>query len=112
MKYKDRNTLKSWNKQVDKLDQDDSSRTLRRKRERELINFSKSICLIVDKEWWECVSLNQKTTIMYTWSNMRTRSLHYNTPLVKFEDWVKEIRQTTEIDKALYREKTINKILS
>jgi 16S rRNA C967 or C1407 C5-methylase (RsmB/RsmF family) len=112
MKYKDKNTLNSWNKQVDKLDQEDSDRKLRRKRERDLANFSKSICLVIDKDWWDCVSTNQKTTLMYTWQNMRQRSLYYNTTCIKFEDWVKEIKKTTEIDKALYREKTINKLLS
>ena len=50
MKYKDRMTINSWNKQIDKLDQPDSERKRRRERERELNNFSQSICLIVVKE--------------------------------------------------------------
>lgn len=111
MKYKDKNTLNSWNKQVDKLDQEDSDRKLRRKRERDLLNFSKSICLVIDKEWWECVSDNKKTTLMYQWDNFRYNSIR-NGRNANFEDWVKLARKTTEIDKALYREKTINKLLS
>lgn len=111
MKYKDRNTIKSWNKQVDKLDQDDSSRTLRRKRERELTSFSKSICLVIDKEWWECVSEDQKYRLYHAWNGIKYNNF-YNNNGVKFEDWAKEIRKTTEIDKSLYREKTINKLLS
>jgi hypothetical protein len=112
MKYKDRNTLKSWNKQVDKLEHEDSDRTRRRKRERELLNFSKAICLVIDKEWWECVSADSKLGLMFTWMNMSSRAKYYNTPCIKFEDWAREIKKTTVIDKALYRDKTINKLLA
>ncbi len=49
MKYKDRHTLNSWNKQVDKLDEADSQRKRRRKLEREMINFTSDLhtCIIM-----------------------------------------------------------------
>lgn len=112
MKYNDRNTLNSWNKQVDKLDQEDSDRKLRRKNERDLNNFSKSICLIVDKDWWDCVSKEQKQMVFHKWQNTSyyQRNMGFNKS-IKFEDWVKEIRETTPIDISLYRDKQLQRIL-
>ena len=109
MKYKDRRTINSWNKQVDKLDQPDSERKRRRERERELKKFSESICLIVDKDWWDCVTLKQKETLYSTWRSVKFRNRFY-TPLT-FEDWVMSIKKDVVIDKVLYREKKINRVL-
>ena len=109
MKYKDRSTINSWNKQVDKLDQPDSERKRRRERERELKGFSESICLIVDKDWWDCVDEGQKWTICCTWNNVRS---YYNLSVpTSFKEWLMSIKDTVIIDKALWREKKINKVL-
>jgi len=110
MKYKDRMTINSWNKQVDKLDQPDSERKRRRERERELKKFSESICLIFDKDWWDCVGDKTKWTICCTWNNVKYRSYHSSQPL-SLEEWIMSIKETIVIDKALYREKKINKVL-
>lgn len=113
MKYKDRHTLNSWNKQVDKLDEADSQRKRRRKLEREMINFTNSICSVIDKDWWDCVSSDTKINLYHTWQNLRYRNYFrgVNAPEVEFEHWAKEIQKTTKIDKALWREKKINKVL-
>jgi len=114
MKYKDIMTINSWNKQIDKLDQPDSDRKRRRERERELKNFSQSICLIVDKDWWDCVDEKQKWNMFCDWSSVRYRSRCYShsafTP-ISFKEWVMNIKETIFIDKGLYREKKINKVL-
>ena len=111
MKYKDRGTINSWNKQVDKLDQPDSERKLRRERERALKDFSESICLIVDKDWWDCVDEGQKWTICCTWNNVKYRSYYNLSVPISFRDWVMSIKKDVVIDGALYREKKINKVL-
>jgi hypothetical protein len=111
MKYKDRSTINSWNKEVDKLDQPDSERKRRRERERELKVFSESICLIVDKDWWDCVDEGQKWTICCTWNNVKYRSYYNLSVPISFRDWVMSIKKDVVIDGALYREKKINKVL-
>ena len=111
MKYKDRSTINSWNKEVDKLDQPDSERKRRRERERALKYFSQSICLIVDKDWWDCVDEKQKSTLYSLWLGVKYRSYHSSQPL-SLEGWIMSIKETIVIDKALYREKKINKILN
>ena len=111
MKYKDRSTINSWNKQVDKLDQPDSERKRRRERERELKKFSESICLIVDKDWWDCVDEGKKWTICCTWNNVKYRSYYNLSVPTSFKEWLMSIKDTVIIDKALYREKKINKVL-
>ena len=111
MKYKDRMTINSWNKQVDKLDQPDSERKRRRERERELKNFSQSICLIVDKDWWDCVDQKEKSTLYSRWLIVKyKKSIDCSQPL-SLEEWLMSIKETIVIDKALYREKKINKVL-
>jgi hypothetical protein len=118
MKYKDKNVLNSWNKQVNKLYEEDSNRKINRKYERDLNKFSKSICLILDKEWWECVSNDQKNVLFNEWmhiSRNATSSTKYRhkPPCLEiiFENWAKEIKKIITIDKALYREKRINKLI-
>jgi hypothetical protein len=111
MKYKDRGTINSWNKQIDKLDQPDSERKRRRERERELKGFSESICLIVDKDWWDCVDEGQKWTICCDWSSVKYRSYYNLSVPISFRDWVMSIKKDVVIDGALYREKKINKVL-
>lgn len=106
MKYKDRRTINSWNKQIDKLDQPDSERKRRRERERELKKFSEAICLIVGKDWWDCVGDKTKWTICCTWNTVNSLSRPIN-----FKDWVNDIKKDVVIDKALWREKKINKVL-
>jgi hypothetical protein len=110
MKYKDRMTINSWNKQIDKLDQPDSERKRRRERERALKDFSQSICLIVDKDWWNCVDQKEKSTLYSRWLVVEYRSYHSSQPL-SLEEWIMSIKETIVIDKALYREKKINKVL-
>ena len=110
MKYKDRMTINSWNKQVDKLDQPDSERKRRRERERDLKDFSQSICLIVDKDWWDCVDEEQKWNMCCDWSSVRYRNYHAFTP-ISFKEWLMSIKDTVIINKGLYREKKINKVL-
>ena len=110
MKYKDRMTINSWNKQIDKLDQPDSERKRRRERERALKDFSQSICLIVDKDWWNCVDQKEKSTLYSRWLVVEYRSYHSSRPL-SLEEWIMSIKETIVIDKALYREKKINKVL-
>ena len=111
MKYKDRGTINSWNKQVDKLDQPDSERKRRRERERELKGFSESICLIVDKDWWDCVTLKQKEALYSNWSSVKYRSYYNLSVPISFKEWLMSIKDTVIIDKGLYREKKINKVL-
>ena len=119
MKYKDRKTINSWNKQVDKLDQPDSDRKRRRERERKLKKFSEAICLIVGKDWWDCVDEGQKWTICCTWNNVKKlgelhseyRNFYSLSFPINFEDWVNDIKKDVVIDKVLYREKKINKVL-
>ena len=113
MKYKDRSTINSWNKEVDKLDQPDSERKLRRERERALKDFSQSICLIVDKDWWDCVDQKQKSTLYSRWLVVKYRSSisSFSQQPLSLEEWIMSIKETIVIDRALYREKKINKVL-
>jgi hypothetical protein len=111
MKYKDRGTINSWNKQIDKLDQPDSDRKRRRERERELKKFSEAICLVVGKDWWDCVTLKQKEALYSNWSSVKYRNFYSLSFSISFEEWLMSIKDTVIIDKGLYREKKINKVL-
>jgi hypothetical protein len=109
MKYNDKNTQISQSKQLDKLDNFKSDRSLRRERERAMEDFSKQVCLYVDKDWWDCVSPEQKNSLYSVWIRQKFSSKFNG---ITLEKWINVKKSEVLIDKGLYREKKINKIIN
>jgi hypothetical protein len=113
MRYNDKNTQRSWVKQIDKEDEVKSDRNLRRERERGMKEFSYQVCLFTDKDWWDCVTPEQKETLYSTWISRKFRNRFSNGDadnIVTLDKWINEMKSEVVIDKALYREKKINRL--
>ena len=111
MRYNDKNTQISWVKQIDKEDEVKSDRNLRRERERGMKEFSHQVCLFTDKDWWDCVTPQQKETLYSTWISVKFRNRFSNGD-VTLDKWINERKSEVIIDKALYREKKINRVIN
>ncbi len=108
MKYKDRHTINSWNKSVDRLElksewgvhNERNRNTIRKSQRQKQKIFNKIICH-VDRDWWECISENDKDRIY-------SEYFYFH----RFEDFITCIKNKYKVDMSLYRDKKINKILS
>ncbi len=113
MRYNDKNTQISWAKQIEKEDISKSDRNLRRERERVMQEFSEKVCDFIDKDWWDCVTPQQKETLYFTWISVKFRNRFSNGGnIVTLDKWINERRSEVIIDKALYREKKINRVIN
>ena len=112
MRYNDKNTQRSWVKQIEKEDVSKSDRNLRRERERAMQEFSYQVCRFVDKDWWDCVTPQQKETLYSTWISVNFRNRFSNGNIVTLDKWINERKSEVIIDKALYREKKINRVIN
>jgi hypothetical protein len=111
MRYNDKNTQRSWAKQIEKGDLSKSDRNLRRERERAIQEFSYQVCAFTDKDWWDCVTPQQKETLYSTWISVKFRNRFSNADnVVTLDKWINERKSEVVIDKALYREKKINRL--
>jgi len=115
MRYNDKNTQRSWVKQIDKEDLVKSDRNLRRERQRAMKDFSNQVCAFIDKDWWDCVTFQQKENLYSTWCRkvmqVKFRNRFSNGD-VTLEKWINERKSEVVIDKALYREKKINRVIN
>jgi hypothetical protein len=111
MKYIDKNTQRSWSKQLDKEDQSKSDRSLRRERERAMKEFSYAVCSFTDRDWWDCVTFEQKETLYSTWISVNFRNRNVSNP-ISLDEWINKRKSEVIIDKALYREKKINRVIN
>ena len=111
MRYTDKNTQRSWTKQLEKEDLSKSNRSLRREKERALEEFSAKVCCFVDKDWWDCVTLEQKQSLYSVWISVKFRNKFSNDD-ISLDKWINEKKSEVIINKALFREKKINRIIN
>ena len=111
MKYRDKHTLRQIEKQ---LDRDDSSShgAERRKRERELKKFSIKICEVVDRIWWNSLTLSDRERAHRDWSYYEMDCLIYQRTKPDFKSWAINFKNNNKPDTALYRENRITDLLS
>lgn len=108
MKYTDRNTMVLSSKYSDKeVQYDSNNRRARREAERNLLGFNRLVYRYIEKEYWDSVDLKDRKFIYNNWSNY-----FYINKMSNFESFIKNELFYTKIDKAKYRDKRINKILS
>ena len=114
MRYNDKNTQRSWVKQIEKEDLSKSDRNLRRERERAMQDFSNQVSLCTDRDWWDCVTPEQKQTLYSTWISFkfRTKFSGEQITLDTLGNWINQRKSEVIIDKALYREKKINRVIN
>lgn len=106
-KYKDKGTTLGYQKQIDKLDNQRSCRSIRREKERNLQYFSEKICKYVSKEWWSSFSVDERMEMYINWSGSKFRYGYK----VEFEVWLEEAKLRWKPDSATYREKIIDRLL-
>ena len=105
MKYNDKSTRISCYKEFGKESESISDRNIRRENDRAVKKFSQRVYSFVDRDWWDCVTIHQKRSLYSVWIN---RNKIYP---IEFGKWINEIKKNVIIDKALFREKKINKLI-
>ena len=111
MKYKDKNTIRLVQKQLNK-DDAYSQRTERRKRERELKKFTMRICAVVDKIWWNSLKLTDRERAYRDWLYHERDCFLYQNNTPDFKSWAINFQKNNKPDTALYRENRIADLLS
>lgn len=115
MKYKDKNTLISHCKHLDRLESIDPWITTDRVRKRiEKKNHKKFILKFagkIEKDWWECLNDNDKSKIYREYMNILSISKKSgNKPNIL--EWISMIKKDFKPNIQLYRERKINKLLN
>lgn len=105
IKYRDKHTLIGWQKELNKEDFSESSRTRNRKNSREFKRFCFRMSLH-DKDWWDCVSENDKYNIWHNWDFNNDKYIR------NFPKFLIYVKNTYKIDQSLYRDKKINRLLN
>lgn len=107
----DKVTRLSWSNQVDRESYNPdmyqtrtSDRLRRRKEERDLEKFYNTLSNHMNREWWYCISSEDKKRTRRIWDNKKNEFTDVN----HFCQWVKS---EVKIDKSLYRDMMINKLL-
>lgn len=126
MKYKDKNTLISHGKHLDRIESRDPWNITDRERRRiEKKNHKKFITKFVgkiEKDWWECLSDDDKSKIYREYNKILSISKNTGNKPVQFlilrhnvrtdiDGWISMIKMDFKPDVQLYRERKINKLL-
>jgi len=114
MKYKDKNTLISHSKHLDRVESRDPWNLTDRERRRiEKKNHKRFIVKFagrIEKDWWECLSDNDKSKIYREYINLLSISKNSgNKPDIT--RWISMIKKDFKPDVQLYRERKINNLL-
>lgn len=104
-KYRDKHTLIGWQKELDKEDFSESGRARSRKNSRELKRFCLKM-LLYDRDWWDCVSENDRHSIWHDWTWNSGRYIR------SFPKFIERVKSIYKVDQSLYRDKKINRLLN
>lgn len=114
MNYNDKHTRLLKDKHQNKPDYIGSDRSNRREFEREFKKFKEKFCSYTSSEIWECIEKSDQEGLFNSWRfalsfNGKT-ALSFNDKTA-FKFWLKNKIKSINIDKQLYRDKIIDRLL-
>lgn len=102
MKYKDKITILNSNKHIDRLDSNHfSNRKVKRNTLLRIKNFYIVYKDFINENWWECISMYNKSDIIYYFDKSNTN----------YKEYFKRMESEYKADKKIYRDNIIKKIL-
>lgn len=107
MKYKDKHTINQHSKEIRSMYLK-SRRSARRESEREVNKFELKICVYLDRDWWQSLSLDDRVSIYRKYiSSFKL----YNHEPISIKDLADIVRKKYSVLKEVYRDKIIDKLL-
>ena len=115
MKYNDKHTKLLQTKHQDKLDSIGTiwatSRSDRREFKREFNKFKTRVILHTNVDLWDCINETDQVGIFNSWRFSHTKLRPNGSLKPDFKSWIKNEIKSIEIDKHLYRDKVIDRLL-